>query len=175
MSFSNVCRGAPCRFPVAPLFLSLARTCSDPIVYFHSQQRRLSHNLFPSRRYRLHFSMMSDFPHGGDIEATRAWLDKEGYVGLFNGWEADTLLGTFEEDVRSKFESSPEDQERADSLWGLLDTARRSSQWQAGKNYPMMQASNQATIKMNFHPVIIDVSTLNPIRLLPCNKPCPIE
>jgi hypothetical protein len=79
-------------------------------------------------------------------------LDKEGYVGLFNGWEADTLLGTFEEDVRSKFESSPEDQERADMLWGLLDTARQSRQLQLGKNFPMMQASELATIKIVFHP-----------------------
>jgi hypothetical protein len=35
---------------------------------------------------------MSGFPKGGDIEATRAWLDKKGFVvDRFVGFEADSL------------------------------------------------------------------------------------
>ena len=36
---------------------------------------------------------MSDFPKGGDIQATRAWLDKEGFTGKFLNWKADAILG----------------------------------------------------------------------------------
>lgn len=109
------------------------------------------------------FSMMTDFPQGGDAGATRAWLDQEGYVGLFTGWEANTLLRTSEEDVKSRFGSSPEDQQRAEMLWGFLDTARRSPQPQAGKNCSMMQASDQASITISHHhsPSLHRFSTYN--------------
>ena len=36
---------------------------------------------------------MNDFPKGGDVSATRAWLDKKGFGGLFIDWEADAILG----------------------------------------------------------------------------------
>lgn len=36
---------------------------------------------------------MSDFPNGGDLKATRTWLDRKGFEGLFIGWEAEALLG----------------------------------------------------------------------------------
>ena len=36
---------------------------------------------------------MSDFPKGGDVESTSAWLTKKGFAGLFVDWEADALLG----------------------------------------------------------------------------------
>jgi hypothetical protein len=61
---------------------------------------------------------MSDFPRGGDIEATRAWLDKEGFQGLFVGWEADALLGSDKEDILAL------GGENGLMLWGLLNTAR---------------------------------------------------
>jgi hypothetical protein len=61
---------------------------------------------------------MSDFPRGGDIEATRAWLDKEGFQELFVGWEADALLGLEERHILSL------GGENGLMLWGLLNTAR---------------------------------------------------
>jgi hypothetical protein len=61
---------------------------------------------------------MSDFPKGGDIEATRAWLDKEGFQGLFVGWKADALLGADKEDILIEAGG------KGRMLWGLLNTAR---------------------------------------------------
>ncbi len=46
---------------------------------------------------------MSDFPHGGDILQTRAWLDKKGLTNVFNGWKADALLGKSDDFIKSKF------------------------------------------------------------------------
>ena len=62
---------------------------------------------------------MSDFPKGGDVEATRAWLDKEGFVDFFEDWKADALLGLERTDILT---SVPV--ERGLKLWGLLATAR---------------------------------------------------
>ena len=69
---------------------------------------------------------MSDFPKGGDAEATQAWLDKEGFADVFkrNLWKADALLGKADGFIKSKFPSTDEDQERAEILCGLLQTAR---------------------------------------------------
>ena len=61
---------------------------------------------------------MSDFPKCGDIEATRAWLDKEGFEGLFVGWKADAILGLEERHVLAQ------GGDKALMLWGLLNTAR---------------------------------------------------
>ena len=61
---------------------------------------------------------MSDFPKGGDYGAARAWLDKEGFVGLFVDWKADALLGADKEDIIA------EAGEKGRMLWGLLNTAR---------------------------------------------------
>ena len=71
---------------------------------------------------------MSDFPFGGDIEATRTWLDKKEFTGVFTGWEAAAILGKTEEYVKTKFSTTPEDQEKAEILCGLLDTARKQTQ-----------------------------------------------
>ena len=68
---------------------------------------------------------MSDFPHGGNVETTKAWLDRKGFRDVFLGWEADALLGKTDEYVASKFR--PEDRERADMLSGYLNTARQMS------------------------------------------------
>ena len=48
---------------------------------------------------------MSDFPKGGDVKVTRAWLDKEGFVDVFNGnlWKADALLGKDDEFIKRNF------------------------------------------------------------------------
>ena len=61
---------------------------------------------------------MSDFPRRGDIEATRAWLDKEGFEGVFIGWEADALLGLEKRHILAH------GSENGLMLWGLLNTAR---------------------------------------------------
>ena len=45
---------------------------------------------------------MSDYPKGGDIASTRAWLDKEGFIGIFNNWEADAILGLPEKKIMVK-------------------------------------------------------------------------
>ena len=62
---------------------------------------------------------MSDFPIGGNIEATRAWLDKEGFKGLFIGWKADAILGLGENHILDL------GGEKGLMLWGFLNTARR--------------------------------------------------
>ena len=71
---------------------------------------------------------MSDFPKGGDIEATRAWLDKEGFAGVFIGWKADAILGnSSQEYLKSKFADTDEGIEKAEMLFGFLNTARQNS------------------------------------------------
>ena len=62
---------------------------------------------------------MSDFPKGGDVVSTRAWLDRKGFDGLLVGWDADALLGADKEYVIRK---AGEDE--GERLWGLLNTAR---------------------------------------------------
>jgi len=62
---------------------------------------------------------MTDFPKGGDVGATRAWLDKEGFVGFFKGWKADALLGTDKSDILASVPG-----EGGLQLFGLLATAR---------------------------------------------------
>jgi len=61
---------------------------------------------------------MSDFPRGGDVEAARAWLDKEGFQGLFVEWKADAILGLDKEDILAL------GGEKGLMLWGLLNIAR---------------------------------------------------
>ena len=64
---------------------------------------------------------MSDFPKGGDIEATRAWLDKKLFENIFVGWEADAILGLERSDVLAQ------GGDNALMLWGLLNTARMTA------------------------------------------------
>lgn len=66
---------------------------------------------------------MSDFPKGGDIEATRRWLDREGFHGLFTNWKADAILGTEKADLIAQVGNEGEGLR----LWGFLNTARQSS------------------------------------------------
>ena len=70
---------------------------------------------------------MSDFPKGGDIETTRAWLDKEGFFHVLKGWKADAIIGLEEEKLLRLVPG--EDGWR---LWGFLNTARLSSLDSAG-------------------------------------------
>ena len=65
---------------------------------------------------------MSDFPKGSDIEATRAWLDKEGFEELFVGWKADALLGADKAYILKKA-----GEDAGEMLWGLLNTARATA------------------------------------------------
>lgn len=64
---------------------------------------------------------MSNFPQGGDIQATRAWLDSEGFTGMFVNWKADALLGKSEDFIKNKF---PDEPERGEILCGYLSLAR---------------------------------------------------
>ena len=71
---------------------------------------------------------MSDFPKGGDIQATRDWLDKEGFTGTFIGWKADAILGIDDAVfIKSQFENIPEEQAKAERLCGCLNWARQTS------------------------------------------------
>ncbi len=71
---------------------------------------------------------MSDFPKGGDIAATRVWLDNEGFNGLLVGWKADALLGADKSDMIDEIGV-----EKCRRLWGLLNTARQSTPQTTGK------------------------------------------
>jgi hypothetical protein len=66
---------------------------------------------------------ISDFPIGGDIEQTRKWLDNKGFNNVFNGWEADALLGANEKIISSRF---PNDEDQADRLCCLLNRVKES-------------------------------------------------
>jgi len=70
---------------------------------------------------------MSDFPKGGDIGATRTWLDRKGFDGIFMGWEADAILGKSDEFIKTKFPTTADGQDRAEILCGLLYTARQQA------------------------------------------------
>ncbi len=69
---------------------------------------------------------MSDFPRGGDVQATRAWLDKWGFSGKFQDWMADALLGKEDVFIKNCFANTDEQQEQAEMLCGLLATARQT-------------------------------------------------
>lgn len=62
---------------------------------------------------------MSTFPFGGDVKATRAWLDKKGFDGLLTGWKADAIIGLNEPQVLSVVPG-----ENGLRLCGYLQTAR---------------------------------------------------
>lgn len=70
---------------------------------------------------------MSDFPTGGNIQATRDWLDNKGFTEKFIGWEADEILGKSDDFIKAKFDNTPEEQERAERLCGRLNRARQIS------------------------------------------------
>jgi hypothetical protein len=65
---------------------------------------------------------MSGFPKGGDVGATRAWLDSKGFQGKFVGWEADSILGLEESKIMGIVPG-----EDGLKLWGFLNTARQMS------------------------------------------------
>jgi hypothetical protein len=65
---------------------------------------------------------MSDFPKGGDVATTRAWLDRKGYQNCFIGWEADALLGIEPEFINARVD----DKDKAAMLRGFLNTAKQS-------------------------------------------------
>jgi hypothetical protein len=64
---------------------------------------------------------MSDFPKGCDVNATREWLDKKGFTGVFVDWEADAILGLSEAKIMEKVPG-----ENGEKLWGFLNTARQT-------------------------------------------------
>jgi arsenate reductase-like glutaredoxin family protein len=70
---------------------------------------------------------MSNFPKEGDIQATRAWLDKKGFRGKFIDWEADSILGQEKSDIIRLVGNEVEGLR----LWGFLNTARQTSAPQA--------------------------------------------
>jgi len=74
---------------------------------------------------------MSDLLIRGGYEATKNWMDKEGFNDIFIEWEADALLGLPDEDILSLLSG-----EKGEILCGLLNTARQQS---AGKSSPPIQ------------------------------------
>jgi hypothetical protein len=65
---------------------------------------------------------MSDFPRGGDVQATKAWLDQEGLVDAFEDMKADDLLRKSDEFVNSKFSEADERADTVRQLTGNLTT-----------------------------------------------------
>ncbi len=65
---------------------------------------------------------MSDFPKGGDIQATRNWLDQKGFTGKFLNWKADAILGLEKSDIIDLVGDAAEGLR----LWGFLNTARQA-------------------------------------------------
>ena len=66
---------------------------------------------------------MSDFPKGGDVKDTRAWLDKYNFVEVFvEDWTADAILGLEQSQLLSMVPG-----ERGMRLCGLLKTAKETS------------------------------------------------
>jgi hypothetical protein len=63
---------------------------------------------------------MSDFPRGADLKVTRAWLDENGFNGIFIGWKADDILGLGRTDIFSEVSGL-----EGYRLWGFLNMARR--------------------------------------------------
>ena len=63
---------------------------------------------------------MSDFPFRGNIEQTKEWLESKNFVNVFNGWEADAILGLDKGDIISLVPG-----ENGLRLWGFLNTARK--------------------------------------------------
>ena len=68
---------------------------------------------------------MSDFPKGGDVQATRAWLDLKGFQGVFENWKADAILGLEETHILNAFPAGSGD--KGLKLWGFLNTARQTT------------------------------------------------
>jgi hypothetical protein len=68
---------------------------------------------------------MADFPIGGDANATRQWLNDNGYGDFYEGvtLKADALLGMTREDIMAEFPG--EAQRRGVALVGFLNTARQ--------------------------------------------------
>jgi hypothetical protein len=65
---------------------------------------------------------MSDFPRGGDVQDTRAWLDKEGFAGMFTDWKADAILGQDKSDILKMLGT-----DNGLKLWGFLNIARSAN------------------------------------------------
>ena len=61
---------------------------------------------------------MTDFPKGGNVDATRDWLDKKGFMSFFVGWEADAISGLERSDITTMVPG-----ENGLKLWGFLNTA----------------------------------------------------
>lgn len=77
---------------------------------------------------------MSDFPIGGDVHTTRAWLDSKGFVGILDGWEADSLLGLLEPNVREILPGM-----EGLKLWGYINRARhlQDNRQQGNLSFPI--------------------------------------
>ncbi len=70
------------------------------------------------------FSWMTDFPRGGDIQASRGWTKRASQKSLLVG----RLMRFDDAFIKSKFGDAPEEQNKAEMLCGLLNTARESPQ-----------------------------------------------
>ena len=77
--------------------------------------------------------MSSDFPHEGNAEAVRAWLDNNGFEDYFNdeNWNASQLMGLDKEDILNGFELPPR---KALKLYGALVTAKEDRARDRGRD-----------------------------------------
>ena len=66
---------------------------------------------------------------------TRAWLDNNGFTGLFIDWTADALVGKSNEWIMGKFGQTPAQQDKAEQLVGLLATAKLLKYNPTGKKH----------------------------------------
>ncbi len=65
---------------------------------------------------------MSDFPKGGDIQATRTWLDQKNFIGELIGFEADSIWGLNESHINRLVG----DEVKRIRLWGFLNRAHQT-------------------------------------------------
>jgi hypothetical protein len=70
---------------------------------------------------------MTNFPKGGDVEATRVWLDNKGFINLFQGWKANDIIGKSDQFLKTNFPETFEGNEQAEKLCGFMSTARKSA------------------------------------------------
>ncbi len=79
---------------------------------------------------------MSDFPKGGDIQATRTWLDQKGFTGKLIDFEADSILGLNESHIHRLVG----DEVQSIRLWGLLNTAHQKFALQGKLFYSLISS-----------------------------------
>ncbi len=96
--------------------------CFDRFIINMNCSTRVDNGFVFASHFESQSAIMSDFPKGGDISSTRAWLDNEGFIGFFDGWKADAILGLDKTDIQTSVPG-----ENGLKLWGFLNTARQTT------------------------------------------------